>query len=174
MGSLVLVTGGARSGKSGYALQLAANTDGSVLFVATGVATDDEMAARIARHQSERPTDWATLETRYDVGAELESSWQGQTCVLIEDLATLVSNLLLERSADERAVLAEVEGLLDFRASRGVDLIVVTQEVGWGVVPPSPLGRAFRDLIGTANQRLAQQADQVVLLVTGLPLRLKG
>lgn len=172
-GRVLLVSGGARSGKSRYALGRAVALGGCVLFVATGLATDEEMAARIARHRAERPPSWRTLEARYDLGLAIGAGLGLERCVLVEDLATLVSNLLLERDADEAAVRAEIEALLKLGRQRQRELILVSNEVGLGLVPPSPLGRRFRDLLGLANQQVATEADEVVLLVSGLPLRLK-
>jgi adenosylcobinamide kinase/adenosylcobinamide-phosphate guanylyltransferase len=173
-GRLLLVTGGARSGKSRYALERAREVGGQVLFAATGVATDDEMAERIARHRAERPAAWATVEARFDLAAALAPRLADARAVVIEDLGTLVSNLMVERTADEAAVRAEIEALLGLARGSPADWIVVSSEVGLGLVPPTPLGRAFRDLLGTANQLVASAADDVVLMVAGLPLRLKG
>ena len=173
-GRLLLVTGGARSGKSRYAQQRARELGGRTLFVATGVATDDEMAERIARHRAERPVDWVTLEAQVDLAAAIAAHWRGEGCVLVEDLGTLVTNLLVEREAGASQVGREVERLIDLPAQRQGLLIVVSQEVGLGLVPSTPLGRAFRDLLGLANQTLAAAADEVVMVVAGLPLRLKG
>jgi adenosylcobinamide kinase/adenosylcobinamide-phosphate guanylyltransferase len=173
-GRLLLVTGGARSGKSRYALGRAAASSGGVLFVATGVATDAEMTERIERHRAERPPGWATLEARYDLAAAISGALAGERTVLVEDLATLVSNLLVERATDEAGVRAEVEALLRVARESAADWIVVSNEVGLGLVPATPLGRRFRDLLGTANQLVAAAADEAVLMVSGLPLRLKG
>jgi adenosylcobinamide kinase / adenosylcobinamide-phosphate guanylyltransferase len=170
---LLLVLGGTRSGKSRFARERA-GASRSVLFLATGVATDEDMATRIARHQAERPRDWTTLEARYDLRKSLTDAWHGERCLLLDDFASMVSNLLVERAAAEDDVLAEVLELLDFVRYHSVELIVVSSEVGSGVVPDARLGRQFRDLLGIANQSLASAADEVVLLVAGLPLRLKG
>jgi adenosylcobinamide kinase / adenosylcobinamide-phosphate guanylyltransferase len=173
-GRLVLVTGGTRSGKSRYALNRALAWGEQVLFVATGVVTDAEMEQRIARHRAERPAGWQTLEARYELGPAIVAAASGLRGVLVEDLATLVSNLLVERDADEAAIEAEITALLAARWELTADLIFVTNEVGLGLVPGSPLGRRFRDLLGLANQAAAAAADEVVLVVAGLPLRLKG
>lgn len=173
-GRLLLVTGGARSGKSRYAQQRAKERGGSTLFVATGLATDAEMADRIARHRAERPAAWATLEAPLEVAAAIVDRWRGEACVLLEDLGTLVANLLLDRSAAADQVEAEVERLIELPTQRPTLLIVVSQEVGLGLVPSTPLGRTFRDRLGAANQTLASAADEVVMVVAGLPLRLKG
>jgi adenosylcobinamide kinase/adenosylcobinamide-phosphate guanylyltransferase len=141
--------------------------------VATGVATDPEMADRIARHRAERPPAWRTLEARYNLKTEIEGALADERTVLVEDLGTLVTNLLVERDADDAAVEGEVNGLIGLPPGRGVRLLVVSNEVGWGLVPTTPLGRRFADLLGRLNQRLAAQADEVVVVVAGLPLRLK-
>ena len=173
-GRLTLVTGGARSGKSRWALDRASATSGQVLFLATGVATDDEMAARIEAHQAQRPPAWQTLETRYDLAAAIRAGRGPRGCVLLEDVGTWITNLLLERAAGEREVRAEIAELVRLRAETSLDLIVVSNEAGMGLVPPTDLGRRFRDLLGLANQDLAASAEEVLLLVAGLPLKLKG
>ena len=172
-GRLILVSGGLRSGKSRYALERAAAERGPVLFVATGVATDPDMAERIARHRAERPPAWRTLEARYNLKTAIEGALADERTVLVEDLGTLVTNLIVERDAADEAVEAEVDGLIALPAGCRVRLLVVSNEVGWGLVPTTPLGRRFADLLGRANQRLAAQADEVVVVVAGLPLRLK-
>jgi adenosylcobinamide kinase/adenosylcobinamide-phosphate guanylyltransferase len=172
VGRLVLVSGGARSGKSRYALGRAQQL-GPTLFVATAPIADDEMAARVERHRAERPAQWDTLEARYDVASAIASRRRDQTCVLVDDLGALVSNLLVERAADQQVVEAEVDALARLPRTIEIDLVVVTQEVGLGIVPMTELGRRFRDLLGSANQRLAAEAQEVVLVVAGLPLTLK-
>jgi adenosylcobinamide kinase/adenosylcobinamide-phosphate guanylyltransferase len=173
MGRLLLVTGGAGSGKSRYALQRAL-PHGPTLYVATAAITDPEMAARVQRHVDERPPEWSTLEARYDLAPAIEARRREQSCVLLEDVGTLVGNLLIERAADQPAVDAEVDALAALARGSDVELIVVTQEVGMGIVPATESGRRFRDLLGRANQRLASQSQEVVLVVAGLPLTLKS
>lgn len=173
-GRLTLVTGGARSGKSRCAIQLALETGGPVLVIATGVVTDPEMSGRIGQHRASRPAAWPVLEARYDIATSLHSAWRGERCLLLEDLPTLITNLLVERSAGEAEVQAELEGLLSFPRTRSADLVVVSGEVGLGIVPEGALARQFRDLLGLANQHLAAAADRVLLLVAGLPVQLKG
>jgi adenosylcobinamide kinase/adenosylcobinamide-phosphate guanylyltransferase len=173
-GRLLLVIGGARSGKSRFAVERATKQGGAVLFVATGVSTDEEMAARIARHRGERPTEWATIEVSYELAPAIKCAWSGQRCVLLDDLSATVSNLLVERSAGEAEVRSEIEGLLTLTQESSLQLIVVSNEVGLGLVPPTRLGRQFRDLLGVANQILAAAADEVVLMVAGIPLPLKA
>ena len=171
-GSLLLVSGGARSGKSRYALSRAAALGGPVLYVATGMATDEEMAERIARHRAERPPTWQTLEASQEVAVAIKLAAAPGTTLLVEDLATLVSNLIVTAKADESRVIGEVDQLVHL-AQEGFGLILVTNEVGLGLVPPSPLGRRFRDLLGLVNQRVADAADEFVLVISGAPLALK-
>lgn len=183
--SLTLILGGARSGKSSYAEALASKLGGPVLYVATAEALDEEMQARRVAHRARRPAEWATLESPTGVAAALASSPDaGQAAVILLDCLTLlVSNIVLSGgsvSAEPSAetawtwVQAEIEGLLDRHRRLGAHLLVVSNEVGLGVVPAYSLGRTYRDCLGWANQRLAREADRVVLMVAGLPVDLKS
>jgi adenosylcobinamide kinase/adenosylcobinamide-phosphate guanylyltransferase len=179
-----LVTGGARSGKSVFAERLAAQGRAPVLYLATATIGDDEMRTRVERHRRRRPAAWRTLEAPVGVGPAVARLGPGIGTVLLEDLGLLVSNLLFrvtggdEPSAgtDEEldaAVAGELADLHHARAAGGWDLIVVTNEVGLGIVPAGPLARIFRDALGRANQALAARADRVYLVVVGIPLRIK-
>ncbi len=182
---LVLVLGGARSGKSAYALERArADQSRRGLYVATAEPDDNEMRRRIERHRQERGAAWHTLEAPRGVaqaiGAHLAAhDGPPYGAVLVDCLTLLVSNLTCEAEDPfgaevEGRVVAEVEALADCARRSGCDpFIVISNEVGMGLVPPYPLGRAYRDLLGRANQLLAAQADEVVLLIAGIPLRLK-
>ena len=188
MGKLTLILGGARSGKSSYAERLAAQNGGQVLYIATAQPLDGEMAERIANHQKKRPANWQTLEIPSAVGALLQSKMQSGTLpanvILVDCLTLLVSNLLLAVSSgtgedltvDEEAastlVETEVTRLLEAVRAIPAEWIVVSNEVGLGLVPPYPLGRVYRDLLGRANQHLASQADQVIFMIAGIPMRL--
>ncbi len=170
---LILVLGGARSGKSSYAQQLAQGLGRErVLYVATAEAGDEEMRERIERHRQGRPPGWRTLEAPRNVGQAIREQAGDAEVVLVDCLTMLVSNLLLE-GAGEDEVLAQVRELAGC-AQRAPHLIVISNEVGMGLVPPYPLGRAYRDLLGRANQLLAQSAGRVHLLVAGIPLIIKG
>ena len=174
---LTLILGGARSGKSAYAQHLAAERGNDVLYVATAEAGDDEMAARIAAHRAERPAHWRTLEAPRQVGSAIRVVAGDAGVVLIDCLTLLASNVIVplpEPVAAEAALIAEVDGLLAAYAARQAQWIVISNEVGLGLVPPFPLGRAYRDALGRANQRLAAAADEVVFMVAGLPMRVKG
>jgi adenosylcobinamide kinase/adenosylcobinamide-phosphate guanylyltransferase len=169
---LILVTGGSRSGKSSFALRLAGHFPEPRVFLATAQALDEEMAARIARHRASRPAGWQLLEEPLKAAEALEKV-PGATVVL--DCLTLwVSNLLLadESFSEERAAQRAEELVRSARARAGT-MIFVTNEVGSGVVPESRLGRLFRDCAGRMNQIVAAAADEVHLLVSGIPVRVK-
>lgn len=177
--SLTLILGGARSGKSDYAEQLAAALGPHVLYIATAEIGDDEMAQRIATHRQARPTGWQTLEAPRHVGLALTEIEDPLDALLLDCLTLLVSNMLLTLEAEPQAVIeaavrTELEAILAAQARLNVPLIVVSNEVGLGLVPPYPLGRIYRDVLGRANQFLAAQADRVVFMVAGLPLVVKG
>ncbi len=177
---ITLILGGARSGKSRYAQQLAGEMSQRVLYVATATAGDEEMAERIARHRAERPSTWCTLEAPLDVGRALEEAIGDAEVVLLDCLTLLVSNRMMELGEDvkeevlEQWVEAELEALLEVCRARGVALIVVSNEVGMGLVPPYPMGRVYRDVLGKANQWLAARADRVILMVAGIAVEVKG
>jgi adenosylcobinamide kinase / adenosylcobinamide-phosphate guanylyltransferase len=180
MGELVLILGGARSGKSRFAQDLAQETGGrSVLFVATAEALDDEMRQRITRHRRDRPEGWRTLEAQRHVGQAILDSDGGEMAILVDCVTLLVSNRLLEfedalAPEVETAVMGEVTDLIACAAQVTGTLIAVSNEVGMGLVPPYLLGRAYRDLLGKANQALAAAAEKVYFLVAGLPMVLKA
>jgi adenosylcobinamide kinase/adenosylcobinamide-phosphate guanylyltransferase len=184
MARTILITGGARSGKSRFAESVARRQNGRVLFVATAEALDDEMIRRIRRHRERRPTGWRTVEAPRDLLAALDGREDGAT-VLVDCLTVWIANRLLDLGDPERpdwadrvsalegALIDEVTRLIVRSRAAGGTLILVTNEVGWDVVPPYPLGRAFRDLVGQINQAVAEVADGVFVVVAGLPVELK-
>jgi adenosylcobinamide kinase/adenosylcobinamide-phosphate guanylyltransferase len=181
MGRLILVLGGARSGKSDYAQTLAQTIGGDrVLFVATAEARDDEMQRRIAAHRQARPAAWHTLEAPLNLAAALDQCESDAAVVLVDCLTLLVSNIILtlgetldsERAED--AVQDEVEALVRACDQVPATLIVVSNEVGLGLVPDNALGRLYRDLLGKANQKLAVRAETVYFMVAGLAVELKA
>lgn len=181
MGQLILILGGVRSGKSAYAQELAQQLGAHrVLFVATAEAGDAEMARRIAAHRQARPVTWRTLEVPREVGKAIEASVGDARVVLIDCLTLLVSNVILtlgetpEPRQAERAVQAEVQALWRACQASQATFIVVSNEVGLGLVPDNPLGRLYRDLLGQANQPLAGYAQAVYWMIAGLAVELKA
>lgn len=176
---LILILGGARSGKSTYAEKLAAEWGPRVLYIATAEARDEEMVQRIAAHRLSRPVTWRTLEAPHHVGAALTTVKDSLDVLLLDCLTLLVSNIILSKEGEPQAVIeaavqAELEAILAAQVRLNAPLIVVSNEVGLGLVPPYPLGRVYRDVLGRANQYLAAQANRVIFMVAGLPLTLKG
>jgi adenosylcobinamide kinase/adenosylcobinamide-phosphate guanylyltransferase len=176
---LTLILGGARSGKSSYAQRLAAERGEMVVYVATAEAGDGEMAERIAAHRAERPAHWQTIEAPRWVGAAIRSG-AGQAGVILIDCLTLLANNIIVPLPEsvtaheaEAALSVEIEELLNAYAASRAEWIIVSNEVGLGLVPPYPLGRVYRDALGRANQRLAAAADEVLFMVAGLPLKVK-
>ncbi|MGM9322983.1 bifunctional adenosylcobinamide kinase/adenosylcobinamide-phosphate guanylyltransferase [Deinococcus aquaticus] len=173
-GRIVFVTGGARSGKSTFAerraAQEAAPDGGGVTYLATAQAFDDEMTDRIARHRADRPAGWVTHEEPLAVSAALRAVTTSAT--LLDCLSLWVSNLMLAGHTDD-AVLDAADDLLRAARERGGVTVLVTNEVGFGIVPDNALARRYRDLLGWVNQRAAAASDEAHLIVSGLPLRLK-
>ncbi len=176
--SLTLVLGGARSGKSYYAQKEMEQKTEPVLFVATAIAGDAEMAARIEAHKTSRPAEWKTLETPRDVGKAIKAL-QFQGNILLDCLTLLASNILMtfnepvDEAAYESACLEEIDDLLAAYQVTGGDWIIVSNEVGLGLVPPNELGRIYRDVLGRMNQRLAAAADRVIFMTAGIPIQVK-
>ncbi len=169
--TLTLVLGGARAGKSAYAQRLA-ERGARVLFVATAEAGDEDMAARIRRHQAGRPAEWDTLEEPLDLVGALRPVVPDYDTVLLDCLTLWVSNLMHADGAPD--VLGEVGRLLDLLREQEASAIVVSNEVGLGVVPMTQLGREYGDQLGRANQMVASAADDVWFVAAGLPLHLKA
>ncbi len=181
---IVLVTGGARSGKSTFAEQRAKETGGTVGYIATAVNTDEDMADRIAKHRAARPAEWATFEKTRGF-AELTRDEHFMRCdtLLLDCLTTLTANHMMDSGLDfdtcaldavqeiEQKLTADVNDLMT--AARDKRLIIVTNEVGQGVVPSFRMGSLFRDMAGRLNMLVAARADEVYCMICGLPLRLK-
>lgn len=179
----VLLIGGARSGKSSYAEELARQIGGEVLFVATAQAGDEEMRRRIEVHQKSRPAHWHTLEAPSLVGSCISQDKHKLTVVILDCVTLLVNNILCQHMAvhgedvDEKSVetdvKVEVNAIINCMQKSTASYILVTNEVGEGIIPLGASTRIYRDVLGRANQMLAQAVDEVYLMVAGIPLRVK-
>jgi len=178
----ILLIGGAGSGKSHFAQELALKLGGAVLFVATAVAGDEEMRQRIDKHRRKRPPTWNTLEVTTEVGKNILQKIGGARVVIVDCITLLANNIFSQYSEQgeqidapliEKRLTAEIEELIECTKQLDAHFIIVTNEVGLGVVPPSQLGRLYRDLLAGANQKLAEAADEVYLMVAGLAMPIK-
>lgn len=170
MASVTLVLGGARSGKSSHAERLAADASPRRTYIATAQALDDEMATRITHHQSRRDSSWRTVEAPLGLSDAIAAEAAPDRVVLIDCLTLWLSNLLLA----DRDIEEESDALIAALENATGPLILVSNEVGLGIVPDNALARAFRDHAGRLNQRVAEAADKVVFIAAGLPMTLKG
>lgn len=187
MGTIHLIIGGARSGKSTYAEKCAREGSKQVLYLATAIVTDEDMAARIQRHRESRPQNWETIERYKGFEALSEDERFMKTeIVLLDCLTIMMTNLMLDEPIDydqttpeivnavECKIWHEINALLEVVKATDKSLIIVSNEVGMGLVPPYMMGNYFRDISGRMNQRIAEIADVVTFVAVGLPLKLKG
>lgn len=174
MSKRVLILGGAKSGKSAHAQALAESWGGRLVYLATGQARDHEMRLRIQRHQDLRGPAWSTIEEPLALTQALAGADTPGTVILLDCLTLWLSNLLTQANLNPTQVEERGRELAAALPSLSASLIMVANEVGLGIVPESPLARAFRDLAGSLNQGLAQVCDHVVFVAAGLPLALKG
>lgn len=178
-----LVIGGARSGKSAYAERQALDSGFSVTHIATAQAEDAEMARRIVHHRARRPAAWASVEAPLQLAAALRAHAAPDACLLVDCLTLWLSNLFFSGVAAQQAeadqplscprLAGETDALLDALPALPGRIILVSNEVGWGVVPMHPVSRLFADEQGRLNQRVAAASDRVILVAAGLPLTLK-
>lgn len=182
---ITFVTGGGRSGKSSFA-ENKASTYNKKIYLATALAFDDEMKYRIKEHQYTRDDSWVTVEGYKNIAKSLEEKVEGKNVILLDCLTNLVSNMMImnqeldwdtlidsEVSKIEMSIKNEITEILDFVRNFSIDLIVVSNEVGMGLVPEYPLGRRFRDIAGRMNQFVASKSDEAFFIVSGLPIKLK-
>lgn len=170
MVKLILITGGVRSGKSSYAQELAHAEGKQVLFVATAHASDEEMVERIARHRAERPAGWRTAEA---TEGELEQHVVGNEDVALLDCLTLYVGRRLVEGVPGEQIAVEVSSAIELmKSSHGLS-IAVSNEVGWGIIPDNRLAREYSEALGRVNQVAAAAADEVLMMVSGIPMKVK-
>ena len=181
---MIVVTGGARSGKSAHVEGLVARQYSQVLYIATSTVTDEEMAARIARHRAQRPTQWRTLECYRDLDSVIRQQVQPGEAVVIECITTLLANLLYDASggADpdtldfaplEATLQQQIDALIAACRQTRAPVYIVTNELGMSITPENRLARHFVDIAGRANQKLARAAEEVWLVVSGIGVKIK-
>ena len=181
-GKCILILGGVRSGKSQFAQELASQIGGPVLFVATGEALDEEMRQRIEDHKRARPSGWRTVEAPLSVGRRISEEIGSAEVVILDCLTLLASNVIGECGDPEQIdaglvsekLAVEIEELAACIEKVEASFILVSNEVGMGLVPDNRLGRLYRDCLGKANRELAHRADTVYFMVAGIPMRVKG
>ena len=182
---MILITGGARSGKSRLAEQFAARHGERVLYIATSVVTDPEMAERIALHRVSRPAHWSTHEGFTGLGEVVRTQGGQHDAIVLECMTTLITNLMFLQAGDtppeqmdfvaiEAYIQQEVDQLIAAALDCPAPLYLVTNEVGFGIVPDNLLARRFRDIAGRINQRLAAGSDEVWLVISGVDMKIKG
>lgn len=170
MGKLIFITGGARSGKSTFAQKLANNLGKRVTYIATAQARDKEMELRIKIHRKNRPSHWKTVEREKNVTEVLSRIAEKNEVILLDCLTLLISNLLL---SGEKKILKEIRQLVNEVKKAKATVLIVSNEVGMGIVPDNRLARKFRDMAGKVNQIVAQAADEVYLVVSGISMKMK-
>ncbi|MGE4283629.1 MAG: bifunctional adenosylcobinamide kinase/adenosylcobinamide-phosphate guanylyltransferase [Clostridia bacterium] len=186
MGKLILVTGGARSGKSTFSENKASELGKEILYVATSIPFDDEMKDRVRKHREQRPSCWDTLEVYKDLDIRIKQAYNNQHGILVDCITVMVTNILFsnddinwdtctmqEINKLELQVKSEINKLIDVCNEFTVPMIAVTNELGMGIVPENRLARIFRDIAGRVNQQLAAAAEEVYLVVSGIPVRIK-
>jgi adenosylcobinamide kinase / adenosylcobinamide-phosphate guanylyltransferase len=169
---MVLILGSARSGKSRFAAQLAKRQCRRVAYIATAPVCDKEMERRISLHRKSRPKNWVTIEASQDLIPHLKKIPKTFDGIIIECVGTYISNLLIQGLGDPK-ILKDIKGVVKHLSGLKNEVFIVSNEVGAGIVPGSPIGRRFRDLVGSANQILAKHSDEVFSIIAGLPLKLK-
>ena len=170
---MIFITGGCRSGKSRYALQYANQHYSGKLFLATCEALDEEMARRIESHKKVRGPEWQTIEEPLEIVKKIKEFGMDGGVILIDCLTLWLYNLLVKWDNDLK-IIDETENLTDIIKQSPASFILVSNEVGMGIVPADPLSRRYRDLLGTMNQRIAEALDTVIFMVSGIPIFLKG
>jgi adenosylcobinamide kinase / adenosylcobinamide-phosphate guanylyltransferase len=170
---MIFVTGGCRSGKSRFALDYANQYFSKKIYLATCEALDEEMAQRIEHHKKMRGPEWQTVEEPVKIVERTREYGDGVEVILLDCITLWLSNLLTKGNTDLK-IMDEINGFVEMIRQTPASFIVVSNEVGMGIVPADPLSRRFRDLSGMANQKIAEVANTVIFMVSGIPIFLKG
>lgn len=186
MGKIILVTGGARSGKSSYAENIAKDIKGNILYIATSIPFDDEMKHRVEKHKESRPEFWDTYEGYKDLHRVVKEKNNLYEGMLLDCVTIMTSNFMFDYIGDkieeadnttldkvEKRILQNFEKLLDEVSKGNSTMILVTNELGYGIVPENKLARVYRDIVGRVNQYIASRANQAYLVVCGIPMSVK-
>ncbi len=174
MKKITLVTGGVRSGKSSFAVSYAKNKDGRKVFIATAVPFDDEMRKRAENHRLERGELFVTVEEPYELADAITRVHSLYTITVVDCLTVWMGNLFYKYEQNTGLISAEIDKLIMALSGVQSEIIIVTNEVGWGIVPENKLAREFRDMNGLLNQKVAAIADYVILSVSGIQINIKG
>ncbi len=169
---ITFITGGARSGKSNFACRLAAESKGETTYIATAEPGDSEMEKRIEKHRRKRPRHWKLVEEPIDMKSALRQA-KGSNFIIIDCLTLLITNWLLKKNSTGSKILSDLSQFLIELKKLPANIIIVSNEVGMGIVPGTKLGRTFRDICGQANQLVADHAEEIYFLVSGIPLKIK-
>lgn len=186
MGRIIYITGGVRSGKSSYAEEIVIESKKERVYVATSIVFDEEMEDRVKKHKKQRGDNWITIEEYKNIPKYLEQYKKDKKIVLIDCLTNLISNcMIIDKDIDwdnismeevnfiENEIKKYIEDILKFIKESSLDMVIVSNEIGFGVVPPYALGRIFRDICGRMNQLVAKNSDEAYLVVSGLKIKLK-
>ena len=172
MGELIFITGGARSGKSSFGVNMAKSIKKRKLFIATCIPEDEEMKRRVALHRQNRPSSWRTIEERVELLSVLKKETKSNIVIIIDCLTLFISYLLMKQQKEE-AIKSEVKKILEVIKQGRATVMVVSNEVGSSLVPENELGRRFRDICGFCNQIVAASAEKVYFIVSGIPMQIK-
>jgi len=171
MSKLIFITGPVRSGKSNFAVNLAKKSKKKIIFIATCKPVDTEMKERIKKHQQQRPKEWITIEEEIDLGSVLRKISKDKL-IIIDCITLWVSNLFFH-NFNEKEILKIVNDLISIIKRKGLSVIIVSNEVGWGIIPNNKIARNFRDIMGIIHQKISESSNEIYLLVSGIPIKLK-
>jgi len=185
MSKIITVTGGARSGKSSFGENLLKKTQGKKGYIATATPFDDGMKDRIKNHQASRPNSWQTFELPYEISSHINEISRSCDIVILDCITVFSSNILFEKEYDweqisyekisllEEKIIHEIQQIIEKARQYNLDLVIITNEVGSGIVPGNRLSRVYRDIAGRTNQKLSELSDEVYVTISGIPLKLK-